>query len=1071
MIRLSTLLHSKNEVYFGSTEPSDRNVIWVDTANTPYVSKVFNVRVQEWEVNGGGDGTTIIDGSDFNSILKPSVITFELLPLDGNSLYDIRLVEDVHELYYCGDTTAGSVDNMQLRLSNKFHDHNGQYYTKTMMNSLLSQKSSSTHTHQASVITLQAINNPNTVIYGRNLQTAIAELDLAKETAHNKGQPLGYAELNSYGMIPLYRLPGLNLTRQPFVVDSEEEQLSCGARPGEMVIRTDEVKTYVHNGGVTGTMLDYTQLQIPNGMVLSVNGQTGIVVLDASDISCIQFIEGDYTVNNLEEGMAALYANKVNVDTFNAHNHTGLYALLDHNHDNIYAAYIHNHDSSYYTKQETTQQIILTIQGYVADSHNHDTLYYRKGTIDTHFSDLTSGINGINQSLSEDYYTIAQLAEMYEIGYDPFHNHDDRYYTQGYLNSNFVHVDHSHNNLYYLKTETYDKSEIDAYFSGGVDPSHNHDNIYYRIADLYTKTEINTALNTTNGGFVNHDWFSQQLSAYSENIYNTNQSHLTNGHGELYYTRTQLNDATSGKAGILHTHDGRYYMKSEIDYLLANGLSIEAHRHNVYDIDSTDVFGDFTDATTLPEVLSSIISNMEMVGYKGQPLGYCELDQSGWVPIFRVNPRLIVNVLQASSESEQLGFQSQEGDWCIRNDTSQTFIHLSSDTSTMADWMEINVMGSIANKIGAAEILFTPTGNFDSTTVAAALAELGIEKADSTHNHSHGSLNGIGNDDHTQYFNSTRHGAADHTGFVTFEALETNGDIGTYPDQVARGDHTHSGMSGGDTSIVYVNSYANFGSWVEIAKHDYSNSAISLDLTGYDFNVDHQYRIMVEANNITGVSLGVRLNNRSDLTYFGVRHFGTSGNTSAADSAIGSTFGFMLAEPTAGHCYGEMFLSTKSGKYRQTNLVLNRFDSTGDFYTMSEAGTQPDSTSTITSLKILSSASIPGTASIRVLQWKSQTLVNNWLTSIANSNCNANPSDEIFTDTSAGTFTITLPANPSFGMRVVIIDAAGTWDINPVFVSSNSKKINGAVDDLVLNVKDGKVELRYFNETRGQIII
>lgn len=52
-------------------------------------------------------------------------------------------------------------------------------------------------------------------------------------------------------------------------------------------------------------------------------------------------------------------------------------------------------------------------------------------------------------------------------------------------------------------------------------------------------------------------------------------------------------------------------------------------------------------------------------------------------------------------------------------------------------------------------------------------------------------------------------------------------------------------------------------------------------------------------------------------------------------------------------------------------------------------------------------------------------------------------------------------------MRVVIIDAAGTWDINPVFVSSNSKKITGTVDDLVLNVKDGKVELRYFNESRG----
>lgn len=112
MIRLSSLLHNKNEVYFGSTEPSDRNVIWVDTANTPYVSKVFNVRMQEWEIQGGSDGTTIFDGSDFNSILKPSVLTFELLPLDENTLYDIRLVEDEKELYYCADTTAGSVDNM-----------------------------------------------------------------------------------------------------------------------------------------------------------------------------------------------------------------------------------------------------------------------------------------------------------------------------------------------------------------------------------------------------------------------------------------------------------------------------------------------------------------------------------------------------------------------------------------------------------------------------------------------------------------------------------------------------------------------------------------------------------------------------------------------------------------------------------------------------------------------------------------------------------------------------------------------------------------------------------------------
>ena len=722
MIRLSTLLHNKNEIYIGSTPPADRNVMQIDTANTPYLSKVFSVRTQEWETTGGSDGTIHTDGS--NSILKPSVLTFDLLPLDDNDLYDIRLVEDVHELYYCADNTAGSVDNMQLRLSNKLHDHNGQYYTKTAMNSLLSQKSSSAHTHAASVITLQAINNPNTVIFGGNLQTAIAELDLAKESTQKKGAPLGYCELNSYGMVPLYRIPGLNLTRQPFVVDSSTEQLACGARPGEMVIRTDEVKTYVHNGGTTGTMLDYTQLQIPNGMVLSVNGQTGIVVLDASDMSCVEYIEGDYTVNNIQEAVDAIHINKVDVATFDMHTHPGLYATVDHNHDGAYAAFVHDHNAVYYTKQETSQQITLAIQGYVADSHNHDSLYYRKSELDTVLGGLSSGINGINQSLSEDYYSITQLQQMYEIGYDPFHNHDDRYYTQTYLNNNFVHSDHSHNLLYYLKTETYDKTQIDTFFGEGINPSHNHDDLYYRIVSVYDKSEIDHLLYADNSGFVSHAWFAGWESSYSGGISTQFSNHINSGHSNLYYTKNELNDSTSGKAGILHTHDGRYYMKQEIDYMMQNSISVEIHRHNVYDIDVTDVIGDYTDATTLPEVLSSIVNNMEVVGDKGQPLGYCELDGTGLIPIYRIPDRAIINIFQASSEAEQLSFVSKEGDWCIRNDTSITYVHLSSDTTSMADQLELKTMGSIAGMIGADDILIQPTGGISSTNVSDAIFEL-----------------------------------------------------------------------------------------------------------------------------------------------------------------------------------------------------------------------------------------------------------------------------------------------------------------------------------------------------------
>ena len=55
-----------------------------------------------------------------------------------------------------------------------------------------------------------------------------------------------------------------------------------------MAIRTDENKTYIHNGGTAETMADWTQLLFPGGgegVVSSVNEQTGTVVLDADDIN------------------------------------------------------------------------------------------------------------------------------------------------------------------------------------------------------------------------------------------------------------------------------------------------------------------------------------------------------------------------------------------------------------------------------------------------------------------------------------------------------------------------------------------------------------------------------------------------------------------------------------------------------------------------------------------------------------------------------------------------------------------------------------------------------------------
>jgi hypothetical protein len=60
--------------------------------------------------------------------------------------------------------------------------------------------------------------------------------------------------------------------------------LELTTEEGDVVVRSDENKSYMHNGGSAGTMADWTELSTPTDSVLSVNGETGTVVLTTGDI-------------------------------------------------------------------------------------------------------------------------------------------------------------------------------------------------------------------------------------------------------------------------------------------------------------------------------------------------------------------------------------------------------------------------------------------------------------------------------------------------------------------------------------------------------------------------------------------------------------------------------------------------------------------------------------------------------------------------------------------------------------------------------------------------------------------
>ena len=111
-----------------------------------------------------------------------------------------------------------------------------------------------------------------------------ANVEASYIASTEKGAANGVATLDSNSQIPTSQLPAIAIT-STFVVASETAQLALTAQEGDIAVRSDLNQSYVHNGGVAGTIADWTKLLTPTDTILSVNGKTGTVVLTTDDIS------------------------------------------------------------------------------------------------------------------------------------------------------------------------------------------------------------------------------------------------------------------------------------------------------------------------------------------------------------------------------------------------------------------------------------------------------------------------------------------------------------------------------------------------------------------------------------------------------------------------------------------------------------------------------------------------------------------------------------------------------------------------------------------------------------------
>ena len=76
----------------------------------------------------------------------------------------------------------------------------------------------------------------------------------------------------------------------------------------------------------------------------------------------------------------------------------------------------------------------------------------------------------------------------------------------------------------------------------------------------------------------------------------------------------------------------------------------------------------------------------------------------------------------------------------------------------------------------------------------------------------------------------------------------------------------------------------------------------------------------------------------------------------------------------------------------------------------------------------------------------------------------------IFANTTSGAWTLTLPASPSIGDEVSVVDYAGTFDTNNLTIGRNSQNIQGSAADLTVATERAGFTLAFTDSTQGWLL-
>ena len=79
----------------------------------------------------------------------------------------------------------------------------------------------------------------------------------------------------------------------------------------------------------------------------------------------------------------------------------------------------------------------------------------------------------------------------------------------------------------------------------------------------------------------------------------------------------------------------------------------------------------------------------------------------------------------------------------------------------------------------------------------------------------------------------------------------------------------------------------------------------------------------------------------------------------------------------------------------------------------------------------------------------------------------ASDGDNIFVDCSSDVVTITLPASPTIGMQVKVIDGTGSAGTNNITIDGGAEKVQGDAADMTISTNSAGVALVYYDSGNG----